>query len=590
MRNLVPSKFISRLLLGNLGLVGIAFSAAASDLRVANQVLAVDQQIYALEQQRIAPGTADFTVFIGSQRNELRLRKLSLRIDDLPPVLYEYSQAEWEAIAAGGLHPAWTGPLSAGEHRLRMELFARTLDAGPTDPRAVERLDRTITVAPGGAIELSMAQERFGKSSLSIVEWADNTPVLLGNPAHPWLRAGEFWLGAGRPYFAARMYKRLQLRSPGASWANDANALLAASLQQLAGTARTSNTAIGSAEHLQSAIAALGAGNPVALETLGTQDAESMTEWVARDRANLLVGYHYLRQGAGEAALKALGRVRSPGPYGNEALLGFGWAFLIPEKVDATAVTAAKQASAQQPVFVAAAGSSKGVEHKDRKKALERALVPWTELVGGDPLDPAAQEGALALAWALDELGTGGQAHIYYERSAKQLEMARGLLDRAMEHVASGGTASAVSAGENDAQNGWRTWLADLPYADDTAYLKYLLAEPAFVDRLDAYRGARLLHDELDACSQRLERLASDDDGRIPAIAAQLQTALAESANIERDARSQMERVALDHLRAQKQRTEQYLVEARFAMARHFDNLPGVETELKREPVEGGAS
>lgn len=564
------------------GLTLAQFAVAGVDAQLAQDVLALDQQLVALEREHTA-GLADFSVFIGSQRNELRLRKLSLRIDELPAVQYEYAEAEWQALAAGGLHPAWTGMLSEGEHRLRIELFARTVDAGPTDPRAVERLDRLVQVRRGGAIELAMVQERFGKTGLAVTEWSDNTSASPGTPAHPWIRAGQFWIGADRPYAAARMLRRLQGRAASAPWSADADALLALSLQQLAGQSRGDSPAIAATEAFRTATEALASGDAAPLQLLAKQDAESETDWTRRDHANLLLGYHALRQGDGEAALEALGRVRSAGLHGTEALLGFGWAFLLPETPTAQPARLGGSGSTlQQPSFVVAAGNALTIPKEDRRKALQRALVPWTELIGRDPLDPAAQEGTLALAWALDQLNTGAQAHLHYERTAAQLETARGLLERAMEHVASGAAAEAVASGQNDEHNGWRTWLADLPYADDTAYLKYLLTDVRFVDALDPYRDARLLHDEVEAMALRLQALPAGD-ARIAALQARVDAARVATRGLERDRRAQMERSALERLRAHKLRTERYLVEARLALARHFDSAPEPEIEYRRQ-------
>lgn len=582
MQNLNLAALILRLAAGaSLALVPNA--QAASDARLVHAVLAADQQVYALERtQRGA--LAEFAVFIGSQRNDLRLRKLSLRIDELPAVQYEYAEAEWQAIAAGGVHPAWIGALSEGPHRLRLELFARSVDAGPTEGRAVERLDRIIDVRHGGAIELSMKQERFGGSALAITEWNDQAATAADQPAHPWLRVAQFWIGSDQAYAAASLLKRLQLRAPTAPWSSEANALLESSLQRLVAPTRSNEATLAATAPFQSAVAALAAGDTQPLAALVEVEATHEIEWTRRDHAALLLGYHALRAGDRKAALDALGRVRSAGRHGTEALLGFGWAFLLPDQSGApTAASLASSAgdTLQQPSFVQTAAQVRALPKEDRKKALERALVPWTELIGRDPLDPAAQEGALALAWALDELNTGAQAHLHYERAATQLERARSLLDQALQQVASGATAEAIARGQDTMSSGWLGWLADLPYADDTAYLKLLLGDARFIGALDGFRDAHRLSWELESARTRLLALGAGD-----ASVAALQETIAASSitagTAERAARAQMERVALDLLRAHKLQTERYLVEARLALARHFDNAPEPEREISR--------
>lgn len=549
-----------------LGAVGALGPAHAVDASLLTQALDIERQVHALE--RAEGPAAQLHVLVGSRSPTLRLRRVVLRIDDREPQTYEYAAPEWEALAAGGLHPALTVALHPGAYRLRAELYARTLDAGPTDPRAVERLDRQINLAAGATrVELEFTHQRFGRSGLDVGVAADDATA----PA-AWQRAARFWLDADRPWDAARLIRRL----PEAAVA-DRDELLATSLSRLSalGTSATN------AAPIDAFNTAMASGDVAALTRIGTEDAISDAAWALRDHANLLLGYLHLRQGQGEPALEAFGRVRSPGPHGNAALLGFGWAFLV--RPDTAGTLAPSPAFAGRPTFLrgldrrvinAAADDD---AREDRRKALQRALVPWAELIGRDPLDLDAQEGALAVAWALDELDTGAQSHVYYERAAHQLEMARARLDLAIQHVSQGTAADAVSKGQNDTRNGWRAWLADLPYADDTAYLRYLLADVGFVAAVDAYRVVRGLHDELQTCDARLDAVAAD-----PTLRANLDAALDRAQREEHLARAVFEQRAIALLRERKQRTERYLVEARFAMARHFDSAPPPEVEIRR--------
>lgn len=533
--------------------------AGASDTLLATRVLALDAELHALEHTaRTAP--SELGVFVGAAAPTLRLRKLSLRIDDREAVTYEYADAEWDAIQAGGLHPALLLPLEPGAHRLRVELFARTIDAGPTDPRAVGRLDQEIKLEPGRTlIELTLTPASVKRSTLQLRS---------GTGAELWPRAARFWIDADRPYAAAQLLTRLQARHDPA-FTNEGPALLAQALARFAGQAPSAiPTEAAPIAEFNAAIAAARAGDLARLDALGVLKAVGEAQWSLRDRANLLLGYAHLQRGEGDAALTALGRVRSPGPHGNAALLGFGWAFLV-RPPDAATAPVAPVAALERPAFASLVERqrSNAPPDKDRRKRLERALVPWTELIGRDPLDLDAQEGALALAWALGQIGTGTQSHVYYQRAADQLESARTLLDQAMAHVADGRAADAVALGQNDVRSGWRAWLSDLPYADDTAYLRHLLADDRFVATLDHYRAARLLRDEIDACALRARELASAG-AMSPALAATADRARA----AEQAARVAFDRAALEVLRDLKRRTDRYLVEARFAMARHFDS------------------
>lgn len=554
--------------------------AAAATIELARTVLALDPQLLALEAQARSADTAQFHLFIGSGRSQLRLRKFTLRIDDQPARSYEYSAPEWEAIAAGGLHPALSLALAAGEHRLRLELVARAIDAGPTDPRVVETLDQRLTLAPGHRLlEVSLEQARFGKAGLVQRDWpAAAAPGLI----HPWLRAADYWLWSDRPFLAACTAGRAPTQGLEPALHGQAETRVATALRALDRPAAGIHAGRAGVETFNAAVAAVNAGEAQAatqLEAFGEAEAESDAAWSLRDRANLLLGYQYLRAGDGEAALKAFGRVRSPGPHGNAALLGFGWAFLVHPDAATTRAAQGPVGTGTRPAFVMALDHARANAAKERRAALQRALVPWTELIGRDALDPAAQEGSLALAWALDELGAGAQAHRYYRRAADLLELAHGLLDQAMQHVRSGGLARAVGAGQDDPLSGWRPWLADLPYTDPTGYFRYLLADAAFVETVDRYRTARQLRTEIETGVQRAAALSADDS-RVAALSAALAEARTRATGAEQAARTQMENAALNFLSAQQQRSDQYLAEAHFALARHYDSAPEPEVEI----------
>lgn len=572
----MKSRFAA-VLFASLCVFSLPGHAQPPDTLLTTRVLALDAELHALERAaRTEP--SEIGVFVGASAPELRLRKLSLRIDEREPVTYEYADAEWDAIQAGGLHPALLMPLDAGAHRLRVELSARTLDAGPTDPRAVGRLDQTITLAPGQTLfEITLTEAGTSRGTLGL---------RTASGGELWPRAARFWTDADRPYAAAQLLMRLQARHDTAF----APALLAESLARFGGPAPAPAATPDAAPvaEFNAAVDAARGGDLARLEALGSIKARTEAQWSLRDRANLVLGHAHLQRGESDPALEAFGRVRSPGPQGNAALLGFGWAFLVQPPAAGVGMRPASPALAiERPAFATliARQPINAPPDKDRRKQLERALVPWTELIGRDPLDLDAQEGSLALAWAMDQLGTGTQAHVYYQRAADQLEAARVKLDAAMEHVADGRAAGAVASGQRDARSGWRAWLSDLPYAEDTAYVRYLLADDRFVAVLDAYRSARLLRDEIDACAQRAQDLPAAAL-LVPSIAATAERARA----AEQSARIAFDRTALDALRARKLRTDRYLVEARFAMARHFDSAPPPEIELKRAGGANGAA
>lgn len=560
-------------------LVGMALLAPAiaqADRALARDVLTLDQRIGALE--RSVSQQPRLAVYVGARMPEHRLRRVSLKLDQQPMLNYEFALPEWEALAEGGLHAALSQSLAPGEHRLQVEIVARDLDPVPGSARVIERLDQRFTVTSGlTTIELNLVAERFGRKRIEWNDWQVPRLATDGPVRAPELRAAEFSLASGRPVTAAQTLLRTQLEGGGIAGGSE---LLAAALA-LASADAHHPAPDAALEPYNAAVAGLDSGvaqSIAALAAIGTGKPEDDTGLALRDRANLVLGYHHLRQGGSEAALEALARVRSPGPHGNAALLAFGWAFLVSPEIrpEAGALVA-------QPAILAGLSSPMARNGSERTARLHQALVPWTELVGRDPLDPAAQEGALALAWALDELGTGKQAHIYYQRAATQLELARLELDHAQKQIQSGITAQILATGMRDARNGWRGWLADLPAQGETAYLQYLLSDPRFLATLDPYRATQALQVLVEDSAQRLQVLAAvGTDTRL--LSAELDALRPRLAQRAATTRQGLETAALAWIAAHRQRTERYLVQARFALARHFDRIPEIDLS-ERQPV-----
>lgn len=531
---------------------------AATGLALANQVLELDRATWQQAQaQSRAQGQAPLTVLVGSTHEGLRARKLRLRLDEMPVQEYEYAEPEWQALARGALHPAWQGTLAPGPHRLRVELYARGVDADPNDPRAIEWIDETITLSGDSVIEVQVTRQRFGGRSLQLVSHPAPAPQAMRAAAH-------FWQWSGRPYLAARLLSRHGLDA----------ALRDQAMTQFLGTGDDELSELAQrAQRLDQAAQALAAGDAGPIRALAEEKSTSEAQWVVQDRANLLLGYHLLRTGHAVEARDALGQVRSPGQSGHAAMLGYGWSFLLE---DAPTGQLPEHDDLHPPFALAA--SAPGDDAEAREKALRRALVPWTELIGADPLDLPAQEGALSVAWALDELQTGAQAHTYYQRSAERLDAARTQLAQAMEHVGSGAAAREFSQGQADERSGWGAWLSALPYRGGSGYLAHLLDDPGFVASLDRFRRAQLLDDVLAEAQSRLAPATASGT-----LGGQLQAARQGHDPDLTASRLDMERRALELLRERKARIERYLAYARFALARHYDSAPEPEFEILAE-------
>jgi tetratricopeptide (TPR) repeat protein len=250
-----------------------------------------------------------------------------------------------------------------------------------------------------------------------------------------------------------------------------------------------------------------------------------------RDKTNLTLGYHFLKDQQGGTAIPIFGRVRTIGPYSNKALLGLGWAYLAPrgskqkkteigdEKApdDAAFTSFATIGVLLRPGYIDSDNIYKRAglapfhlsgRAADEEAQLKQALVPWVELTSRDTIDPAVQEGLLAIPYVLDRLGAHAQAQQYYERAIAALDETRTRLDQAEEHVRNGSMLlTMVDNYDPGAETGWRWKLRSLPNESETFYLQTLIAENGFQEQLKNFRDARLLQRQLEFWKARLTEL-----------------------------------------------------------------------------------
>lgn len=263
------------------------------------------------------------------------------------------------------------------------------------------------------------------------------------------------------------------------------------------------------------------------LDRVGSIDPTDRDTLALRDKANLTLGWNFLQERQGGAAKPILRRVRVEGPYSNRALLGLGWAELLPDgdrqrrrnlddgssdgfrdpfvSFSTLGVLLRRGQNNEQQLpqrsfrQIRAAG--------DQEVAMTRALDAWLLLVDRDPQDPAVQEGWLAIPYALDQVGAHDQARTFYEQAIERLEAARVRTDKAIEALKGNRMIDTIVKREVDAESGWDWELKDLPDAPETYYLQTLLAEHRFSEALKNYRDARLLLRNLDSWEKRLNDL-----------------------------------------------------------------------------------
>lgn len=213
------------------------------------------------------------------------------------------------------------------------------------------------------------------------------------------------------------------------------------------------------------------------LERLGELQARNEALRLLRDRANLALGYSYLRRGEAERSRQALERVRLEGPLSNKALLGTGWA-------------------------------------DSELEAYGRALVPWTELETRRATDPAVQEALLAIPYAMTRLDLHGRAVQHYQRAIDTLRSEQHLLDEAIAAVRNGELVTALEEVPPASGSGWLQKLDVLSGSPALRYQVELMAAHDFQEALKNYRDLQALQDNLERWADSIAAYDDMLDGR----------------------------------------------------------------------------
>ncbi len=137
------------------------------------------------------------------------------------------------------------------------------------------------------------------------------------------------------------------------------------------------------------------------LADVGELDSEREDIVALKDKANLTLGYLFLREKKSDSAIRYLEKVRLHGPFSNKALLGLGWA------------------------------------HSNNQQ-FDRALVPWLELSQRDFLDATVQEALLAAPYAFSQLNALSQALDFYQKSIDRYQQIQKKFDRLLNTVSQG--------------------------------------------------------------------------------------------------------------------------------------------------------
>lgn len=179
-----------------------------------------------------------------------------------------------------------------------------------------------------------------------------------------------------------------------------------------------------------------------------------------RDKANLALGFAWLKANRPEDAKRVLQRVRLEGPQSNKALLAVGWA-------------------------------------DSAEKQFNKALAPWMELRDRDMLDAAVQESYLAIPYAYAQLDATGQAAEQYVNAVEAFAAESKRIDESIQSIRDGKLLDAIVDNDKGERVGWYWQLQNLPDAPETRYLYHLLATHEFQEGLKNYRDLKLMQRNL---------------------------------------------------------------------------------------------
>lgn len=196
------------------------------------------------------------------------------------------------------------------------------------------------------------------------------------------------------------------------------------------------------------------------LDQVGQMAAPTEELAALRDKANLALGFAWLKAERPADAKAVLQRVRLEGPQSNKALLAVGWA-------------------------------------DSAEKQFSKALVPWMELRDRNMLDAAVQESYLAIPYAYAQLDANRQAAEQYTLAVNAFGDESARIDESIAAIRSGRLLDAITDNDKAAKAGWFWQLKELPDAPETRYLYHLLASNEFQEGLKNYRDLRLMQRNL---------------------------------------------------------------------------------------------
>ncbi|MCG6887942.1 MAG: hypothetical protein LJE74_12095, partial [Proteobacteria bacterium] len=187
------------------------------------------------------------------------------------------------------------------------------------------------------------------------------------------------------------------------------------------------------------------------LDTVGKIDPATPELAALRDKANLALGFAFMRMDQPQQAGDAFRRVRLNGPLSNKALLGIGWAWNVQQQY-------------------------------------KQALVPWLELQTRSPLDPAVQESLLAIPYTMEKIDKPKLALVNYTKANKYYEEQLQELERTITAIQNGELLRALRPSNLGDETALSIYHSKLPKSITVPYIYTLLASEQFQLALNNYQ------------------------------------------------------------------------------------------------------
>lgn len=241
------------------------------------------------------------------------------------------------------------------------------------------------------------------------------------------------------------------------------------------------------------------------LDRVGLFKADSSFHQYIRDRANLQLGWYWLQRRQGGTARAMFARIPLHSPYANRALLGLGWAQLIPDGEPQTArfhrqlgcsgIQVPGRRSRTLLFYTLYSGNCEPwqtylfqVVHEfayhpaaTGREIYLSALKYWTELAERDRSEPAVQEALLAAGYAYAAYGDFVRAEQAYLRALKAYQEESENLTRLRKALNDGGNRSLALIKQPE----YRDYFIQLRASRDFTLLRQMLeAAPRYRKRL----------------------------------------------------------------------------------------------------------